>query len=332
MATVAAHAKVSQMTVSRALREDPSIPEATRIRIKRIAARLGYRPDPAVSQLMARMRRSRLSGREPVAWITTHPTASGWQVNPAAMAFHRGARARAEELGYQLEEFWLNAPGMSGHRLSEILQTRGIRGVLISPLYEPRHDIGLHWDRFAAATCGAYSLKNPGLHRACSHYFMAIKTAWDALQTRGYRRIGLALSADLDTRVSGLWLACLLLEQRACRAKDRIPPLVSDDWTATVFMRWFEKHRPDVVISFKTVYEWLTDAGIRIPQDCGFALLNIERANTAGIDEQQYDVGAAALDLIAEQLVTNQLGVPAKPKTVLVDCCWRDGASVRTMA
>jgi LacI family transcriptional regulator len=244
------------------------------------------------------------------------------------VAFHQGARAHARELGYQLEEFWLAAPGMNGRRMSDILRTRNIRGVLVAPLYDSEQPLDLQWEHFAAATCGGFSLKKPALHRACSHYFHAIKIAWDALTAAGYRRIGLALSADLGQRVAGLWLASLLLEQRGIPAKNRVPPLVTAEWSAPVFMRWFERHRPDVVISFKTVYEWMTAAGLRVPEDSGFALLNMERPNSAGVDEQQPDVGAAAIDLIIEQLNSNQLGLPAKPKIVLVECSWRNGPTI----
>lgn len=330
MSMVAEKAAVSQMTVSRAFRNDPSIPASTRERIKRIAARLGYVPDPALSQLMARLRRSRVFSAEPLAWITTHPTEDGWRTNPASLALHQGASSHARELGYRLEEFWLTAPGMNGRRLSEILRARNIRGVLVAPLYDSELDLDLQWECFAPATCGGYSLRKPAMHRACSHHFHAIKIAWDALTALGYQRIGLALSADLDQRVAGLWLASLLLEQRNIPANRQVPPLVTPEWSAPVFMRWFERHRPDVVISFKTVYEWMNTAGIRIPEACGFALLNLERPNSAGIDEQRHDVGAAAIDLIVEQLNSNQRGLPTKPKIVLVECIWRNGATIRT--
>lgn len=325
MAAVAAKAGVSQMTVSRAFRNDPSIPAETRQRVRRVATQLGYRPDPAVSQLMARLRSSRLAALEPIAWLTTHPTSSGWRTNPASLAFHAGAQAHAAELGYSLEEFWLNAPGMSHRRMSDILRARGIRGVLVAPLHETGTRLELEWSHFAAATCGGFSLMDPVLHRACSHYFSAMKVAWDALTRLGYERIGLAINEDLDRRASGLWLAGLLLEQRKVPASRRVPPLVAADWKPETFLRWRERHRPDVVVSFKTAVDWLIASGARVPDDCGFAMLNIEAPRFAGVDEQRHDVGAAAIDLIVEQLHAHRLGLPAKPKIVLTECAWVDG-------
>ena len=56
---IADKAKVSRMTVSRALRNDPSIPRATCLKIQRIAKHTGYRPDPILTRLMETIRRGR---------------------------------------------------------------------------------------------------------------------------------------------------------------------------------------------------------------------------------------------------------------------------------
>ena len=53
---IAAKAGLSGAAVSLALRDHPSIPPATRARIKRLADQLGYRVDPNVSRLMAYLR------------------------------------------------------------------------------------------------------------------------------------------------------------------------------------------------------------------------------------------------------------------------------------
>ena len=56
MKLIAAKAGLSGAAVSLALRDHPSIPPATRTRIKRLADQLGYRVDPNVSRLMAYLR------------------------------------------------------------------------------------------------------------------------------------------------------------------------------------------------------------------------------------------------------------------------------------
>ena len=57
MQDVADAAQVHRTTVSLALRRDPRIPTATRERVERHAAKLGYRANPLVSALMQLQRR-----------------------------------------------------------------------------------------------------------------------------------------------------------------------------------------------------------------------------------------------------------------------------------
>src|SRR5688500_16131376 len=107
MKQIAAAAGVARATVSYALRGDRKIPEETAARIRSVATRLGYRPNPPVAALMAHIRRSHPKTRgEHIAflWIKARP---GERTFPL---IHEGARARAEQLGYALEEFWLDTP------------------------------------------------------------------------------------------------------------------------------------------------------------------------------------------------------------------------------
>src|SRR5690606_18960558 len=114
---VAQAAGVSKMTVSRALRGERGIAAATRERIQVLAEKLGYRPDPAVSELMGRLRKSRIAGLEPIAWLTSYDTIGGWRTNPGTSEMYRGAADQARKLGFRLEEFSLNTPGMTPKRL-----------------------------------------------------------------------------------------------------------------------------------------------------------------------------------------------------------------------
>ncbi|WP_081721867.1 helix-turn-helix domain-containing protein [Geminisphaera colitermitum] len=74
--TIADRAKVSRMTVSRALRNHPSLPRKTCERIQKIATELGCRANPLVSALMAQLRNGRppLLGTPPAGM--SNPTSS----------------------------------------------------------------------------------------------------------------------------------------------------------------------------------------------------------------------------------------------------------------
>src|ERR1043166_7237444 len=163
--TIAIAAKVSRMTVSRALRNDPVIPSRTRKRIQRIARRIGYQPDPLVSTLMSHLR-SRRAGKQvsTIAHVSMTSTRGDWRNWHPYRQVIEGATQRGNELGYTLEEFWLKEPGMTARRMNDVLKTRGIRGLLVGPVPRQIGHVSLDWSRFAAVVLG-YSVWQPSLHR-----------------------------------------------------------------------------------------------------------------------------------------------------------------------
>lgn len=321
-------AGVSKMTVSRALRGERGIAPETRQRIQDLAGKLGYRPDPAVAELMGRLRKSRVVGFEPLAWLTTYPKIGGWRTNPGTVDMYRGATEQARQLGYRLEEFSLNTPGMTARRLSSILYNQAIRGIVLAPLLEHGAIEGFAWEHFATACCG-HSLIHPPLHRVSVDQFEVLHTAWRQLVACGYRRIGLCVSATDNARIGHRWQGARSVESEALPAGDRVPPMITDDWTPATFLRWFRQHRPDVVLSFADTLRWMKDAGIRVPRDCGFALLRLDQSqNVAGIDHRFGDIGASAVALVVSELSTNQYGIPAVRKSVSIECAWQDGPTI----
>ena len=72
--------------------------------------------------------------------------------------------------------------------------------------------------------------------------------------------------------------------------------------------------------------------GQHAPEDIGIAYLfrtKDEMDYAAGINGNLEQVGATALDLVITNLNTNQLGLPATPKEVLVKGYWQSGHTLR---
>ena len=199
---IALEAGVSLMTVSRALRKQPSVSARLRARIHDIADRLGYRPNPLVSALMSQRR----AGKPPhynlkLGYITQFPTRAGWKKIRIFGQFYDGAAQGAERHGYQLEEFWLTEPGMTPQRMSKILMTRNIHGLIIAPMPLPGSCVDFLWDHFSAVAI-AYSLVEPSLHRIAHNHFNSMRLIMQKLWERGYRRPGLAIfEQGADVRV-----------------------------------------------------------------------------------------------------------------------------------
>jgi LacI family transcriptional regulator len=80
------------------------------------------------------------------------------------------------------------------------------------------------------------------------------------------------------------------------------------------------------------VPDWLTRRlKLAIPADIGLVVHDwTERMNDfAGIHHRRAQVAAAAVDLVATQLMHNEHGVPEVPRQVLIPPLWIEGPSIR---
>jgi DNA-binding LacI/PurR family transcriptional regulator len=330
---IASKAGVSIMTVSRALRNQPTSASATRQRIQQIAERLGYRPNPLVSALMSYRRSARPAHKSvTIGFVTNFATRNGWRNLKINRDFFNGAAASADRHGYKLEEFWLREPKMTARRLSTVLYSRNVGGLIIAPLPVALGHIRLDWDKFSAVALG-YSLARPQLHRAVNHQFRSMRLAMRRLRKLGYRRIGLALRASIDERVDHHWVGSFLVEQRRSPDPHRVPLLVVPDreWREESFRTWFKEYRPTVVISqHEEILDWLQKMDVCVPEEVGFVHLNCpdESGRFAGIYQNAPTVGAVAVDFLVGVIHRNERGVPDLPHSILVEGTWRDGATL----
>jgi len=323
---------VSHTTVYLALRNDPRLPPATRDKVLRAAAKAGYWRDPVISELMARLRASRKrSGRLPLGFVTAWPSRNGWREAVNHVRFFSGASARASEIGYYLEEFWLAEEGMSSQRLSAILRTRGIRGLILFSIPEPQGSVALDWRHFAAVTKGL-TIVHPVMHRVISSHYDDMLLALSRIAECRCSRVGLALSKAISDRVGGAWLAAYYLRQHDLPTENRLPVFFVPDSNAdSAFGRWMADNRPDVVVFAESiVVDCVTRLGIKVPRDLGLVHLNWspDIARFAGIDSAPDTLGAAAVDLLAGQLIANEFGVPLREKVVEVRGRWVNGRTL----
>ncbi len=328
MQNIADRAGVSRMTVSLALRNDPQLPEKTRKRIQELAQEMGYRPNPLVNALMSSIReRHGISSRVGIALIA-HDKCRAFH---SIKRFLDGAQSRARQLGCRSDVFWVGDDSLHQQQLNRILKSRGVSGLVISPMFKPGRTLDIEWERFATGAIG-YSLASPSLHRAVNHQLHTIRLAMRCLHERGYQRIGLALEQISDERTDHNWSAGFLGHQYRCATcKPSIPMLLTDQLTEATFSEWFLTHRPDAIIAgHRVVRDWLANLKLQIPSEVAFALLNRDPTygDFAGIDQGPQLVGAAAVDLVIGQLLRNERGIPENPRVVLVEGTWVGGPTV----
>ena len=344
---IARVAGVHNTTVSLALRNSPSIPLATRLRIQAVAGELGYSPDPALLALASYRKALAIPHRlEPIAYVTNHPTQWGWRRNPAEEQMFLGAQRRATERGYQVEHFWLNELGMNPRRLSQVLFSRGITGVILAPHPSQNEELmEFEWERFCAIKIGA-TAGFPTLHSVACDWAGAANLALGKARSAGYRRPGLLFSSEVEVEVNyatlnsfrteqlrrgGDPVASVLLAERRMCGEGCANPSSSQSRTLSDLSSWLASYRPDVVLGDRrAVLEVIEVLGIQIPRDLAFIDLSIDQADRAiaGTRLNFGFTGSVAVDLLANQMLQHSRGVPLVATSTSVSAEWFDGASL----
>ncbi|MEM7671980.1 MAG: LacI family DNA-binding transcriptional regulator [Verrucomicrobiota bacterium] len=334
MADIAQLLGVAPSTVSRALNGDPRISSWRREAILATAQKLGYRPNPMVSALIRnRHRKSSLQEVSTLALVTDYASAGGWQTKDVCIWEYRGLLARADELGFKVEEFPLSAYDDDPLKLEKVLRVRGIRGVLLGFSRNSQRKLDLPTEHFAVAGLSTYFRKS-AVDRSNFHGLYNVRLALDKMREYGYQRIGLVVP-EFNNRISGnLWSGGMLDWQRLLPDSQKCTPYIPDsDTNFESFAKWMEAEQPDALLVYKLPVEsWLARIGLRTPADIGIAYLfrsRDEMKRAAGIDGNLYEVGATALNLVVTNLNTNQYGLPQAPKEVLVKGFWKDGATLK---
>ena len=326
---VAAKAGVHRSTVSLALRDNHRISADVRASIQRIARELGYRSNPLVTALM-RSRRTRRAPRHVVlAYVTDYPTRYGWRPpHHDRPDYFPGAAARATELGYKLEHFWLGEPGMTPTRFAQILISRGINGLLIGRLPPGVSEIHLPWEQFSAVALGL-TLTKPDLHRVAEDAFASAAVAMNECLAKGYRRIGFVMSEPDDSPNMGdRWLGAFLRLQLRLDPENRIPfcEYRPPAEFARHFLKWFDQHRPDVVLATHgdPLQNLLAPPGSTLPRAANFFLLVNDKPQKglAGVHLDPGIVGALAVDMLVGMMHRGETGLPTEPHHVLVPGKW----------
>lgn len=332
---IAAELGINQATVSLALRGDPSIPEITRKRIAATAVRLGYRPNAYVSSLMTHIRSGRTLRDQGCIALFFNRASMESDYSSTSQTFHRqlaGAMRRAEELGFYTENFFLKAPGMNARRINRILQTRGIRGVILMPAGHHADVGGIEWSHYASATI-AYSWTQIETHRVATDHRHHVDIAYQTLIERGHKRIAFCLAPEAVNGVNGAWTDRFLLWNRRLALKRPLPLFVGKPGLTPFaeFKRWFTRAKPDALITLiGHEHEWLDQMGLNAPEDLSLVCLNRPVGSRfSGMEENHEVIGAATAELAINQILHNEYGLPSHPRLILIKGNWAEGSTIR---
>ena len=328
---------LSQTAVSLALRNSPGISSTTVARVRAAVRRLGYRPDPMISALMAQRHKGTAARfRAKIAFLTAFGGPDGRRDGNYAVGCFLGAQRAAEERGYLCEAFWMRDSRITGERLSQILWTQKVQGLMVAPMPVDSAPVQLRWEKFAAVSLD-YSVADPELHRVVDDHAFGIERVLKEVSTRGYRRPGLVLRASQDVRTHHSRLGVFLVQRRLHPEWADVAPLIlpADSWDPLLFAAWLKREQPDVVITEESeLPAAVRQLGLRVPRDLGLAFFYKDKPAplVSGLQIDAEQVGAIASGILMRMIETNERGRPKIPTTTLVKSFfWHAGRSLRPL-
>ncbi|HUL52799.1 MAG TPA: LacI family DNA-binding transcriptional regulator [Opitutaceae bacterium] len=328
MSDVAAAAHVHKSTVSLALRNQPKLSAATGDRIRRIAAELGYRPDPMLD-LFNLYRRT----LEPPRTLGAIAFVSDLS-NPAAFArserhetIFASAREEAKRLNFTLELFLVGPGQLSPARLAHVLEARGITGILLGALSPVTRSLDIDWKQFCVVGIESMQLEPP-VDNISTDYCHAARLVVRELRQSGRKSVGFVVAEDLGHEIEGQLRAGYLVE---CRAQTPVRAasfwrLDQDAGTGSL-RQWITTQKLDAVVGCGVdIPELRARLSAREARRIGWASIDIRGAQSKcpRVPALHHDLGRRAIELLIMRLQNNLRGLPSNPATTLLPVEWSE--------
>ena len=314
---------------------------ATREKIRKAAAAMGYSPNPLLAALASKRFGSEGRPGIPLAYIHSPEPDEAQEITSQVLFGH--VQEHARKLGYFLEQFKVG-DFRDGKHATQVLFSRGVQGIIVSISFKPEMLPGMDWPRFSVVGHGDRLLEKPHVehepfYRTAVDHFGSLVRTWNKTWERGYRRIGFtffALSPDLmDDQLR--WAAAQLCLQRVPSGSRIAPLFLSPDANMHQNIRdlqeWVHRERPDAVVGFNAyVRILLEDGGYLVPQDLAFASLHkgtglelLETDRDSGMREMRRECFLATVELLDQQIRHHQYGSSHQLRTVVIHPEWLDG-------
>jgi len=327
---IARATSLSVATVSRALRSDPSVQGQTQRRVAAAAKRLGYRVNPYVGHLMSSLRRSRgehHKGNLALIWFDGFDARES---HPNFLIMRKAIFDRAEELGYSLDEFSRN--DYTPKALRSILNSRGIRGLLISPPVNAPGKTHLRIDMSGLTGVSlGWAILHPALNSVRFDHYASVRIALHHARHRFGSRIAGIWSFEADRRADHVRRAAFLAHHPAGPALADTLFLDAKQLHSARTKTLFRQHRIECLLSdSEELPAWIH--ALVPPKRCIYLSPPRPQACLARVDPRYDLLGRWGIDLLSSTLQRNEYGIPETQKTMQVPGTWTPSeASQRQM-
>jgi LacI family transcriptional regulator len=323
-------------TISLALRGHASIPEKTRLQIRKKADSLGYQPNPVFHALSRFRAEGCVRGPAPrIAYLENFGSGSDRERPSYMRTIMEGARRQAELLGYQLEPLAVGEDDHDTHSLTHYLQEQQITGVVLASFVPGFAEIALNWDDYAVAKIHSRHTE-PEATVVGNDHIREVRLAFSRLSALGYRRIGMAIGRADEDACGHRHTAGYLMEEASIPAERHVPPLLFPynldiKSLSAMIARWVRRHQIDVVLcNWSSIQTMLENEGLSVPDKVACACLCLcdpMPAGLAGIRPHLDLLGERAVSIVVAQLKTTERGVPECASSIYVQSVWQNGPS-----
>ncbi len=330
---IAKVAGVHFTTVSLALRNHPSIPAITRNKIRAVADRLDYVPNPVFSALTHFHLNGRVRAEPPrIAYVVNQSLETGAVLYRHQDAFFEGAKQQARVLGYELELLFVGKGRHDSATLEEYLKKERLNGIVIAAFEPGCEGLSLNWNDYTVVKINSLH-HEPLAPMVANDQRQDVRLAFQRMLTLGYRRIGLAVGQADEEGTEFRYSAGYLIEQSSVPVADRVPQLLfplnsSVPQVSKLLGQWVRQHKVEAVLcNWSISDELLKAAGFRVPEDVACACLCLldKNPHLAGVYPNLHMVGAKAISLITTMLKSGDRDVPEFASRTYVRSYWQDG-------
>lgn len=307
---LAREAGVSPSTVSRVLRNSPKVHPTSQDKVYRAVKSMGYRHNPLVDAWATRFRETHRQSGMVLAHVVGF---SQEEINhdPVLSAVSRSVLRRAADLDISVSSFVLKDGGdLDASRLRSILFHRGIGAVLWGPFPAlAAIETAVNWDISIIGIGNSHATQH--LHRAVHNRYLSMLHLCECLQA--FQRPGLVGFGPKGSSASHGWVQAYGLHVAKHLKHHQIPWLALPTMDRRLFGKWFDRFKPDVVISpLLELQNVVEDKG------CVFLGLNLVEDGSCschrGVTHPSAAIGRGAVDLLLAQCDLNETGFPDFPR------------------
>jgi len=320
--------QVSRNTVSLAMRNSPRISTAVREKIRQKAHEMGYVRDPELSQIMLR-----LSNRRKVDSVVKEEIACIYTIKKRGKPSHKEyideMTKYLQQHGYHLNTYYYDFTAKKARQLTRIFRTRGIRGIIITPLLHTNNRIELDFTSFSAVAIGR-KLQSPALHRVDNNYPQSTRRCLQYLEKQGCRRVGCIVPSLFDAQINHGVRGAYLAWQSFLSQSATIPVLdynlpIHRDLTVAMVVDWINQYQLDGIACFefdlKTVEQAFAKLGKVLPV---VLILKQKSEGYPGIVQDVLGVSLTTANILIGDIDHHRVGVPASPQLALIPGRWEE--------